>query len=77
MKMFYEVKRLYTDSTIYEIWHEDKELCVPKSEIETDKAKQFIEMLVAMGATHYETSKAHFYEKQSDARHITQYIFYK
>ncbi len=77
MTTTYEIKRLYTDSTIYGTWHEDKELCVPKAEIESARADKFIEMLVAMGAKHYETSKAHFYETQSDARHATQYIFYK
>ena len=77
MTTTYEIKYLYTDSTIYGICHEDKELCVPKHEIDSSKAERFIEMLIAMGANHYETSKAHFYETQSDARHIKQYIFYK
>lgn len=77
MKVMYEIKRLYCDSTIYGSWHEDKEVSVPVSEIEAEKAEKFQEMLVAMGAKHYETSKAHFYETQSDARHATQYIYYK
>lgn len=75
--MKYEIKRLYTDSTIYGIWKEDKEISVPISEIDLDKAERFIAMLLEMGAKHYETSKAHFYESQTDSRHTTQYIFYK
>lgn len=73
----YEIKRMYTDSTIYGMWHEDKEISVPVTEISAEKAEKFIKMLVDMGATHYETSKSHFYETQSDARHCTQYIYYK
>ena len=73
----YEIKRMYTDSTIYGTWHNDKEVSVPVTEIDAEKAQKFIDMLVAMGAKHYETSKAHFYEIQSDARHCTQYIYYK
>jgi hypothetical protein len=73
----YEIKRMYTDSTIYGTWHDDKEVSVPVTEIDAEKAQKFIDMLVAMGAKHYETSKAHFYETQSDARHCTQYIYYK
>ena len=73
----YEVKRMYTDSTIYGMWHDDKEISVPVTEIDAEKAQKFIDMLVAMGAKHYETSKAHFYETQIDARHCTQYIYYK
>ena len=42
-----------------------------------EKAKQYIELWLAIGCKHYETSKALFYEIHSDARHYTQYILYK
>lgn len=78
MKVRYEIKKLYANSTIYGTWHEDKELCVPAREIEDNRAEAFINnVLIPMGATHYETTKAHFYITQQDARHITQYIYYK
>ena len=73
----YEIKSMYTNSTIYSIWHDDKEASVPMAEIDVEQARTYIDMIVAMGAKHYETSKAHFYEVQSDARHCTLYIFYK
>lgn len=73
----YEIKRIYCDSTVYGMWKDDVEASVPAHEIDAAKAEQFIKMLLEMGATHYETTKAHFYETQSDARHATQYIYYK
>lgn len=73
----YEIKNMYTNSTIYGMWHEDKEASVPVTEIDAEKAQKFIDMLVDMGAKHYETSEAHFYETLSDARHCTLYVFYK
>ena len=73
----YEIKNMYTNSTIYGMWHEDKETSVPVTEIDAEKAQKFIDMLVDMGTKHYETSKAHFYESQNDARHCTLYVFYK
>ena len=50
---------------------------MPVTEIDAEKAQKFIDMLVDMGTKHYETSKAHFYETQNDARHCTLYVFYK
>lgn len=73
----YEIKSMYTNSTIYSIWHDDKENSVPVTEIDAENAQKYIDMIVAMGAKHYETSKAHFYEMQNDARHCTLYVFYK
>ena len=73
----YEIKNMYTNSTIYGMWHEDKEASVHVTEIDAEKAQKFIDMLVDMGAKHYETSKAHFYEAMNDARHCTLYVFYK
>ena len=46
-------------------------------EVTQEKAKKYAEMWLEMGAKHYETSEAHFYEIQTDARHLTQYILYK
>ena len=46
-------------------------------DVTEEKAKQFIELWLAIGCKHYETSKAHFYESHTDARHYTQYILYK
>ena len=45
--------------------------------ITAEKAKQFVDLLLAIGCKHYETSKAHFYETATDTRHFTQYIIYK
>jgi len=74
----YEIKRMYTDSTIYGMWHEDKEASVPVTEIDAEKAKFFIEnVLVPMGMKRYETSKAVVYWANDDARHITEYWYYK
>jgi hypothetical protein len=42
-----------------------------------EKAKKHADIWVALGCKHYETSKAHFYEKETDARHYTQFIIYK
>lgn len=46
-------------------------------ELTEERAKRMQEYLTAIGATHYETSKAHIYETQTDARHAYEYIFYK
>lgn len=46
-------------------------------ELSEETAKKFTDMWCWLGLTHYETSKAHFYEEQTDARHFTQYILYK
>ena len=73
----YEIKNMYTNSTIYGMWHGDKETSVPVTEIDAEKAQKFINMLVDIGAKHYGTSKAHFYETLSDARHCTLHVFYK
>ena len=73
----YEIKELYRDSTVYGFWKDDKEISVPVREIKKDEADKFITLLISIGAKHYETSKAHFYEVTSDARHMIQYIFYK
>lgn len=73
----YEIKELYRDSTVYGFWKDDKEISVPVREIKKDEADKFIDLLISIGAKHYETSKAHFYQVMSDARHMSQYIFYK
>ena len=74
----YEIRRMYTESTIYGIWHKDKESSVPVSEISAEKAKFYVEnVLVPMGVKSYETSKAVVYWSNDDARHITEYWFYK
>ena len=73
----YEIKELYRDSTVYGFWKDDKEISVPVREIKKDEADKFIALLISIGAKYYETSKAHFYEVTSDARHMSQYIFYK
>lgn len=46
-------------------------------DIPVEKAKKFSEMWIAMGYTHYETNKAHFYEVATDSTHCRQYILYK
>ena len=74
----YEIKRMYTDSTIYGNWHLDKETSVPVREIDAEKAKFFIEnVLVPMGMKSYETSKAVVYWAHDNASHVTEYWYYK
>ena len=74
----YEIKRMYTNSTVYDVWHDDKEVSVPVREIDADKAKFFIEnVLVPAGVKRYETSKAVVYWSHDDSRHITEYWYYK
>lgn len=46
-------------------------------DIPGEKAKKFAEIWLSTGCTHYETSKAHFYEIDTDATHYKQYILYK
>jgi hypothetical protein len=75
--VLYEINALYCDSTIYGSYKKDEELSVPLREIDAEKAEKFIKMLLEMGAKHYETSKAHFYETTIDARHIREYVFFK
>lgn len=73
----YEIKELYRDSTIYGFWKDDKDISVPVREITKEEADKFIALFISIGAKYYETSKAYFYVIQSDARHMSQYIFYK
>lgn len=54
----------------------DKENCFSE-EITEERARQYVEFLTVIGCKHYETSEAHFYEKDADSTHYTQYIFYK
>lgn len=76
-KIKYEIQRMYTNSTFNGYWHIDKEASTPISEIDEDKAQRFINTMLTDEVTHYETSKAHFYESQRDSSHMTVYIFYK
>ena len=46
-------------------------------DITEEKAAQFIAHWDAIGCKHYETSKAHFYTYQTDARHYKEFILYK
>ena len=46
-------------------------------DVTEEKAKKFVEMWIAVGATHYETTKAHFYNVTTDSSHFTQFILYK
>ena len=52
----YEIKELYRDSTVYGFWKDDKEISVPVREIKKDEADKFIDLLISIGAKHYETS---------------------
>lgn len=45
--------------------------------VSTKKAKKFAEMWKAAGATHFETSKAHYFLKYIDNRYIILDILYK
>ena len=73
----FEIKELYRNSTVYGFWREDKEISVPVREIAREEANNFSALNLLLGAKHYETSKAHFYELINDARHMTLYIYYK
>ena len=73
--MKYEHRKWYDDrGTGNYTENKDERFSVDVTE---EKAKQFVDMWLAIGCRHYETSKAHFYEKHSDSRHYTQYILYK
>ena len=73
--MKYEHRAMY-DSFGTDNYTVDKENSFSK-EITEEQAKQFVEFWTAIGCKHYETSKAHVYEKQHDARHITAFVLYK
>lgn len=68
--------RAYYDSHHTGNYTEDKTARF-SDDITEDVAKKYAELWNAIGCTHYETSEAHFYEKNTDARHYTQYILYK
>lgn len=68
--------RLYYDSYNTGNYTEDKKERF-SLEVTDEKAKKFIELWTSINCTHYETSKAHFYEKKLDSRHYSQYILYK
>ena len=57
-------------------YFEDEDARVTKA-ITDEKAKAFANFFKEIGCKHYETSKAHFYEKTIDASHYEQYIIYK
>jgi hypothetical protein len=73
--MKYEVKYLY-DNLGTGYYTEDKDL-TKTAKITIQRAEQYISFLKEIGCKCYETSKCYVYEKQTDARHITMYIFYK
>ena len=47
------------------------------TELSEARAREFADFWKATGCTHYETSKAHFFEAHTDARHYEQFILYK
>lgn len=69
-------RRFYYDSYGTGNFTEDKSRTF-YSEISEEKAIKFVKMWLEMGASHYETSRAHFYEMRTDARHFTECIIYK
>lgn len=46
-------------------------------EMTEDKFEKVVALHNAMGRKRYETSKYVAYEAQRDARHITEYVYYK
>ena len=76
MKMVKYERKKYYDNYGSGNYTEDKSENFTK-EITEKQASDFAFLWEALGATHYETSKAHFYEIQTDARHVTQYILHK
>ena len=68
--------RYYYDSFGTGNYTEDESKRVSR-DITEETAQSYITFWNALGCTYYETSKAHFYEKQTDARHYIQYILYK
>lgn len=46
-------------------------------DVSPEKADRFAHFWASTGCKYYETTKAFFFEKQTDARHYTQYILYK
>ena len=73
--MKYECRRYYDNLGSGNYTEDKKERF--SFEISEEQASKFSELWLAIGAKHYETSKANFYEKHTDARHYTQYIIYK
>jgi hypothetical protein len=55
----------------------DKECSVNAREIADEQVEQFINLFEAMGMTRHETKSQIFYDTIIDARHSTEYIFYK
>lgn len=68
--------REYYDNLGTGNYTEDKSKRYP-IEVAPERAEQFVEFWMSTGFTHYETSKAHFFEKHLDASRYTQFIFYK
>ena len=73
--MTYELKT-FCDSFNSGNYDENKHETITKEITEAEKSK-YINYLLFIGAKHYETSKAHFYELETNARQYKQYIFYK
>ena len=46
-------------------------------DVTEEQAKKYVGLWNMLGCKHYETSKAHFYTIDNDARHYTEYILYK
>lgn len=68
-KYFYDV---YGTSNYTE--NKDATFAVDVSETQIEK---YINILLAICPVHYETSKAHFFEKAINANNYEQYIIYK
>lgn len=67
----------YYQNTLNGVSHIDKEASVPVREITKEDAESFIEWFEAMGAKRRENTKSFWYTTITDARHSTEYIFYK
>lgn len=75
--MKYELKCLYAPYPFSAVMKVDKDISLPVTEISDEDAAKRIGLMKAMGYKSYETSKAVVYYSETDARHITEYWFYK
>lgn len=69
--------RTYYQNTLNSIAHLDKECSVLPHEVSEIDIKAYIEYFETLGYKRHENSKTFWYEGIVDARHSTEYIFYK
>lgn len=74
--MYYECRAMYSNSP-NGVYHIDEECSTKKRPISNEDAETYMKMLETMGCKRHENSTQIFYDQTIDARHGTEYIFYK